>query len=160
MSVPTGADRCGKIIYDNKSYWLRNSPLNQETIDRCYEVIQECGCIYFPTKPCDFHNKFHYIVKNKKLYITLVECSTLIGSKVKPCKDIFFKMFNQHENFFVSWFSGELKVVINMKASGDRSWIFDYDLLILKIENGIVLDSYEKKETVQGLKKLKNYIEE
>ncbi len=160
MSVPTGNDRCGKIVYDNKLYELRNSPLNQETIDRCYEVFQECGCMYYPTKACDFHNKFHYIVKNEKLYITLVECSIFIESKIEPCKDMFFKMFKQHENFFVSWFSEELKVVINMNASGDSRLVYDYDLLILKIKKGIVIESYAKKETVQGLKKLKNYIEE
>lgn len=159
MSIPIEADMRGKIVYENNSFDLRNSPLNQETIDKCYEVIIKCGCV-FSTRAFSFTNLFHYTVKNEKLCITSVNCMRHIYSKTESYTDMFFKMFNQHENFFVSWFSGELKVVKNMVASGDRTWIYDYDLLILKIENGRVIESYEKQETVKGLKKLPNYIEE
>jgi len=160
MSVLSGAERYGEIVYNNILYELSNTPLNQETIDKSLDVIKKCACIYFPTKVNSLHNLFQYAVKEGKLYITSFECTTLANSNITPCKNMFFELFNQNQDYFLSWFTGELKLVVNMTASGDSSWVFDYDLLVLKVKNGHILENYNKKEVVKGLKRLKNYIEE
>ena len=181
MSKQRAGKTYGNILIDDKSYKLKNAPFNDEKAKYYSVLYAEYDC--FMGFSDSVFSAFSYILENRKLYVDAVSCMYKelsenelmhkdkkivldIGEEILPRikitpfkhKDIYYEIFKQKEKLLVSWFSGELHVVNNLNISGDKNWIYDYELLVLKIENGVIIDSYEKEERVYGLKKFKTYI--
>ncbi len=186
MGRPTGTDRFGKIIYEDKSYELKNAPFNDDEAEKYSKLYIENKCAY-AIKPGGILNNFNYRIEDNKVYIASVSCDYVdkseeieteqdrktplkTGGEYLPRqkvpafqnKNILYEMFNQKEQVLVSWFSGKLELIISMenKDIGSKYPFFDYQILNLIIDNGEVIYSYKTKRTIINSRRLQNYIEE
>jgi len=154
VSFPTKDTIWGEIEYEDKIYDLLDRPISDEiwnTIN-LYKQENNCGVSSASWNA----NKFKWIVKDNKLFITSLKCRLC-----KNKSNLIPVIFNVNK-LYAKWVSTSIKLVLSKKelALDEREEIqIERELLVLTFENGILISTHEDVERYTS-KIIKSYLGE